>query len=186
MMSSVAEAINNEGASPHFWKDEVGVICLLGPVTHHLLSCPRSFDPTACDTQVTVAGEIFRLTCLALLSSLKRRASLNALDMAPLQAKLARTITQIPGELDSQLESLLLWALITSTLLQSSNMRAYMLAPIVASGSNKGFLDAQDTIECARGLIWINILEDDEEPILADEIECHWNRLWTSTEQFKG
>jgi hypothetical protein len=185
MLASVAEVINKEGNSLDFWKEEVGAICLLGPVTHHLLSAPRPIVTATNDLDIIVVGEIVRLTCLLLLSGLKQRFSLNAFDMAPIRAKLANMIAQAPGETDLQLEGLTLWALITSALLQSSHNRAYLLSPIVVSASKKGLLDAQDSINYAKSLLWINTLADEEEPKVAEEIEGHWNQLWTSNGEFE-
>jgi hypothetical protein len=175
-MSSVAEVVNSGRSSLHFWKDEVGAIRLLGPVTYHLLSAPRPFEAaTYDDPHVTIVGEIVRLTCLVLLSGLKKRFSLNALDKEPLLANLLNVTVQLPRGLDMELESLTLWALTTSALLQSSHERAYLLPHITSCGRNQNLSDARASIKFARSLLWVDVLEDDEELRLAEEIKRRWD-----------
>jgi hypothetical protein len=170
-MSSVAKTVNSEAHFPTFWKDEVGAIRLIGPVTHHLLSVARPSLVVNSDANVDLVRELVRLTCLMLLSRLKSRFSLNFLDMPPLQAKFRCAVAQISGNPDHELEGLILWALLTAALLQTKESRKYLLSHILISSLNKGFSSTLVTLEFVKELLWIDSIENEEKATLVEELE---------------
>jgi len=176
MMSSVAEVVNKNGNSEDFWRREVEAIRLIGPVTHHLLSIPRLSATAKFDPYASFVGELARLACLMLLSRLKTRFSLNALDMQPLQTKLVNTVAQNSGKLDPKLGGLALWALMTAALVQPVVAREYLLPHILISCSSKGFC-TEAAMGFTRSTLWMNELEDNEEWKLAGEIENYSKKL---------
>lgn len=171
MMSSISEMINRHGHSSLFWENEVAAIHMLGPATHHLLSSGRIVDSDAATADCLIVAESARLACLILISGLKRRFSLNASDMGPLQAKYASVVARDVGELDGPLAHLSLWALVSAALLLSNDMRMHLLPRIRAVMKSQGLPDSRAAFESAKEIIWMDNMEITQEAQLADEID---------------
>ncbi|KAF4468831.1 hypothetical protein FALBO_4279 [Fusarium albosuccineum] len=176
MMSSVAQKVNSNSHNPDFWKDGVGAINLLGPVTHHLLSVCRVYQVDIEASEVLILGEMIRLTCLMLLSRLKGMFSLNALDMAPLWANfMTKLPLPVTDKVTTHLNDLELWALVTCALVQPGDGMEELLSHIEAAMRTRGITDMHGAIDLAKALIWIDAIEGQGEVLLAgkmDSTEC--------------
>ncbi|EXJ76030.1 uncharacterized protein A1O5_00538 [Cladophialophora psammophila CBS 110553] len=170
MMSSVAQMVNRDSDSMPFWKNEVLGIHLIGPVTHRLLSIPRLSDDPTKESDPSVVGEMVRLSCLIVLSGVKKGFCLNSSDMVPLQAKFAEMAARSLGEIDSRLQDLRLWALVTSALLRPSDARLSLISHIQVHIVSQGLVDARAAVDIARALVWIEALEAHEETGLVAQV----------------
>ncbi|KAH7136397.1 hypothetical protein EDB81DRAFT_693487 [Dactylonectria macrodidyma] len=171
MMSSVAQRVNSNSHSLDLWRNEVGAVSLLGPVTHHLLSLPHMSGFRSDAPGAIVVGEMVRLVCLMLLSYLKGLFSLNTLDMVPLCAKfMAAAARPTRDDEVGQLNDLRLWALITSGLLLSNDDTRALLPHIRAAMRFLGITDIHHAFDLAKGLLWLHVVEGQGEAQLTEVI----------------
>ena len=162
-LSSVAATVNRRHRDVSFWKDEVGAICLLGPLTHYLLSLPRpSGDVEDQTDDAQLAGEILRLTSLLVLSDLKRRSSLSCADMEPLSRKLIPLAMRPLTDAMGGIVDLHLWSLITCSLLLPSATRIPILPVIWALASARGISTTTAILELAESLLWFETVVEAE------------------------
>ncbi|CAG9977263.1 unnamed protein product [Clonostachys byssicola] len=172
MTSSVARKVNTNSHDSDFWKDAVGAMELLGPVTHHLLSACRIDSVGINASRIQVLGEIVRLVCLMLLSRLKGLFSLNTLDMTPLWTRFMATLSVFVINRDAAcLDGLELWALVTSALVQPGQGMEELLPHIEAAMRSKGSTDIHEAIKLTKELIWIDIIEGQGEALLAGRMD---------------
>ncbi|KAM5378797.1 hypothetical protein ACJZ2D_004270 [Fusarium nematophilum] len=172
IMSSVVQVVNSKSHSLDFWRDGVGAVSLLGPVTHHLLSLSTTSEARGEASGTSIVGELVRLTCLMLLSHLKGLFYLNTLDMVPLYAKFMATAAQSTGDEEADLlNDLKLWAVVSSAILQSSDNRRVLLPYIRAAMRSKGTPNMPSAIELAKSLIWLDVVEGQREAQLAEEVD---------------
>ncbi|KPI40901.1 uncharacterized protein AB675_10717 [Cyphellophora attinorum] len=121
MMEGIATIVAQNSEQTEFWRDEVRGIELIGPATHFLLTTPRfqsSIDEDESSVTLLVQ-ELLRLTCLLLLSGLKRCLSLNASDCEAIQQRFWK-IWGVKGQpIAGVLQDLALWTAETTTMAES-------------------------------------------------------------------
>lgn len=187
-LTSIAEIANNNTTSKPFWQDEIAAIRMIGPITHDLLTTARLSAKVTGTPSVFLVAESARLACLILLSGLKKRFSLASSDMIPLQAKLAAVLDQKVGVLDASLARLRLWAVITSALVLSNDMRMHLVPHIRASIRDQGLANCRDALGSAKNYIWMDAIEANEISQLVEEVDSGGDNSdsWTSTYTFDG
>ena len=174
MMSSVAKTVNANSFNQDFWRDAVGAVVLLGPVTHYLLSLQRPTGPISEASRAVIVSELARLTCLIFLSRLKALFTLNALDIERLSLKIlssAAQSTNDDGENDI-LTDVKLWAVVSSALLLPCNQARALLPYIRATARAKGISEVSSAVDLAKRLIWIETLEEPRVNGLMDEFNA--------------
>jgi hypothetical protein len=176
-MSSIAHTVNLHSSDLGFWQGEVAAVHLLGPMIHDLLSLPRLEDiPERCsDAQIT--AEMVRLTCLMLLSQLKRRFSLNYSDFKPLTKKML-LLLPASGKIGTEkLTGLLLWALVSSALVQNlPTMREYV-SSIRRMALQSGCANIKAALQLPKDVLSFDVLTDSS----AQDLERELNRAWNAT-----
>ncbi len=139
-------------------------------MSHYLLSLPRPAGVPEQQPDEILAGEMVRLTCLLMLSELKKRFSLNSLDLVPLRERVMPREPPTAALPVGDLLDLKLWALVTCATLQSAENRAALIPHIRNIAVAAGLAKPEEIILFAKRLVWIAAIQADGEVALEREL----------------
>lgn len=157
MMYSLVEVINRGQEDPNFWHQDLEALRLIGPCLHFLLSMPRlpNEGEESMITPGSIIRELVRLTCLLLISGLRRKFSLPATERASLQERFTFFIALFGHQITDNYHDLKIWALYTAMILQEPVQRQSFADLLAASLPPAVSLSMPELQDIAREIIWI-------------------------------
>ncbi|KAI1394012.1 uncharacterized protein F4822DRAFT_33595 [Hypoxylon trugodes] len=173
--ASVANYINRRSEDPKFWQDDVTLARLLGPAFHEILCLegrPLPEDTSSIDYCGTAAREAFRRAALVFLAAIKIRMGAGAYEMER-HLDAFRQISQLPLVNWSVVPELNLWAHIISAMQEESPNRAWHVITILEIMGSMGLQSGNQAIDIARGIIWIDAIDQGKSDSLCRELNCY-------------
>ncbi|RFU76141.1 hypothetical protein TARUN_6083 [Trichoderma arundinaceum] len=156
MMAPVVAMVNREANDPLFWTQYVFLVEELGAVSHFVLSVPKSpEDDMETGYSVFLVQRMVQLACLMIISELKRQAYFHWADMGLLRDRLVSLLRGPHYKLPAELEMLRLWAIVTAQSLTLPELQESFLVEARRSMIALGYNTAEQAIECAKGIIWL-------------------------------
>ncbi|KAI1381848.1 hypothetical protein F4677DRAFT_5975 [Hypoxylon crocopeplum] len=173
--AAVASYINRRPEDSDFWTDDVTAARLLSPAFHEILSLegrPLPEDPSDPQYSGTAAREAFRRAALVFLASIKVRMGAGAYEMER-HLDAFRQISQLPLVNWGVVPELNLWAHIISAMQEEIPNRAWHVLTIVGIMETMGLQTGTQALDIARGIIWVNDIDDGKSGLLCREIDSY-------------
>lgn len=156
MMYSLAEVVNCGHKEPNFWHQDLEALRLIGPCIHFLLSMTRlpNDGEESMITPGSIIRELVRLTCLLLVSGLRRKFSLPATERTSLQDRFTFFIALFGQHIPDNYQDLKIWALYTAMILQEPEHRQ-AFADLLGTNMPPVSVSVPEQLGIAREIIWI-------------------------------
>ncbi|KAI1462135.1 hypothetical protein F4805DRAFT_194889 [Annulohypoxylon moriforme] len=171
--AAAASYINRHQDAPNFWIDDVTIARVLSPAFHEILTLegiPLPDDPSYPEYSGIAAREAFRRAALIFLAAIKIRMGANAFEMEK-HLEAFRQISQLPLVNWGLVAELNLWAHIISAMQEESPNRAWHVLTIVGIMENIGLQTGNQAMDLARGVIWIDAIDEGKSGSLCREID---------------